>query len=347
MGQAGEEETAMSISIVIPTLNGLALLQKHLPTLLAAEGVGQAEVIVVDDGGTDDTPAWLAAHAPQVRVVRLAQNGGFSRACNAGIRAANGDILVLLNNDVEVTPGFLAPLLRPIETDPHVFAVNAAILIPGKAMLDEGQKHGAFHHGLFYVDCIHDPRLRATRTAPTLYATACAAAYRRTMLDTLGGFDELFSPAYWEDVDLSYRALKRGWRVLYEPASVVYHAHESTTTRLDPRFLSMLRQRNHFFFVWKNISDRRFLAAHFLLAPWVGVYQALRSRDTSLLRGLGAALRDVGRVRVRRREEQQASCVSDREILGSRGGPSQPSGAGERQNAAAMTAGAPVERRDA
>ncbi len=303
------------ISIIIPTWNGLALLQKHLPALLAADGVGQAEIIIVDDGGTDETGAWLAAHVPQARVIRLETNSGFSRACNAGLRAAQGEWVVLLNNDVHVTPGFLAPLVRPLEADADVFAVNAAILIPGKDMLDEGQKHGAFHHGLFYVDCVHDPALRATQTAPTLYATACAAAYRRTMLDTLGGFDELFSPAYWEDVDLSYRALKRGWRVLYEPLSVVHHEHESTTARLDRRFLAMVRQRNHFFFVWKNIGDARWLAASLLLAPWVGMYQALRGGDTSLLRGLGAALRDVRRVLARRREEQAAARVSDRAIL--------------------------------
>jgi len=305
----------MSVSIIIPTLNGLELLQKHLPTLLDADGVGQAEVIVVDDGGTDETASWLAASAPQVRVIRLETNSGFSRACNAGIQAAQGDAIVLLNNDVHVTPGFLAPLLRPLEADPEVFAVNASILIPGKDMLDEGQKHGAFHHGLFYVDCLHNPALRAAQTAPTLYATACAAAYRRAMLDALGGFDDLFSPAYWEDVDLSYRALKRGWRVLYEPLSVVCHEHESTTARLDPRFVSMLRQRNHFFFVWKNIGDARWLWANVLLAPWVGVYHALRGGDTSLLRGLGAALRNISRVRARRREEQAAARVSDREVL--------------------------------
>ncbi len=305
----------MSISIIIPTLDGLALLQKHLPALLGADGVGQAEVLVVDDGGTDDTCAWLAAHAPSVRVIRLGTNGGFSRACNAGIRASAGDTIVLLNNDVHVTPDFLAPLVRPLELDPDVFAVNAAILIPGKGMLDEGQKQGAFHHGLFYVDCIHDSARRARQTAPTLYATACAAAYRRAMLDELGGFDDLFSPAYWEDVDLSYRALKRGWRVLYEPLSIVHHEHESTTARFDPRFLAMLRQRNHFFFVWKNIDDLRWLGANLLLAPWVGVYHALRRGDTSLLRGLGAALHDVRRVKVRRRAEQAAARVSDREIL--------------------------------
>ncbi len=305
----------MSVSIIIPTLNGLELLQKHLPALLAADGAREAEMIVVDDGGTDETAPWLAANVPQVRVLRMETNSGFSRACNAGIRAARGDIVVLLNNDVHVTPGFLAPLVRPLEADLLVFAVNASILIPGKDMLDEGQKHGAFHHGLFYVDCIHEPALRARQTAPTLYATACAAAYRRAMLDELGGFDDLFSPAYWEDVDLSYRALKRGWRVLYEPGSVVYHAHESTTARLDPRFVSMLRQRNQFFFVWKNIGDLRWLGASLLLAPWVGAYHALRGGDTSLLRGLGAALLDVRRVLMRRREEQAAARVSDRAVL--------------------------------
>ena len=189
--------------------------------------------MIADDGSTDGTAEWLAANVPQARVVRLEQNGGFSRACNAAIRESTGDALLLLNNDVSVEPGFLPPLRQALEADPAVFAVNSRILLPGHAGRDEGEKTGGFHHGIFYVDCLPAP---SPRTAPTLYATACAALYRRDRVDALGGFDELYSPFYWEDVDLSYRALKRGWRVLYEPRSVVHHQHETTTSRLDPKY---------------------------------------------------------------------------------------------------------------
>lgn len=306
----------MSVSLIIPTFNGLSLLQKHLPTLLRAEGVAEAELVIADDGSADGTVEWLRANVPQARVVALGANGGFSRACNAAIRASTGDVLVLLNNDVEVEPGFLCPLLDALESAPDVFAVNARILLPGQQMLDEGEKHGWFHHGIFYVDCQRDPALRSVSRAPTLYATACAAAYRRTMVEQLGGFDELYSPCYWEDTDLSYRAWKRGWRVLYEPNSVVYHQHETTTSRLNPRFTAMIKQRNAFFFVWKNISDPRWAAASLLFSPWVCLFRRLRDGDGAAWAGWLAAVRDWPRVRERRARERREAVVSDRAVLG-------------------------------
>lgn len=311
----------MRVSLIIPTFNGLSLLQKHLPVLLRAEGVAEAELVIVDDGSADGTVEWLRANVPQAQVVALETNGGFSRACNAAIQASMGDALVLLNNDVAVEPGFLHPLLEALESFPDVFAVNARILLPGQEMLDEGEKHGWFHHGIFYVDCRRDPSHRAQSTAPTLYATACAAAYRRSFVEQLGGFDELYSPCYWEDVDLSYRAWKRGWQVLYEPKSVVYHQHETTTARLDPRFTAMVKQRNGFVFVWKNISDRRWTAASLLLSPWVCLYRRLRDGDAAVWAGWLAAVRLWPRIRERRVREQRDAVVSDRTILARFAGP--------------------------
>ncbi len=305
----------MRVSLIIPTFNGLSLLQKHLPALLAAEGVSEAELIVADDGSSDGTVGWLRQNVPQARVIALPANGGFSRACNAAIAASTGDVLVLLNNDVAVEKDFLAPLLRPLRDDPTVFAVNSKILLPGKSMLDEGEKTGGFHNGIFYVDCRHDPARRSATTAPTLYATACAAAYRRSMVEQLGGFDELYSPCYWEDVDLSYRALKRGWKVLYEPQSVVYHEHETTTARLDPRFTAMVRHRNAFLFVWKNIGDARWTLSSLLLGFWVALYHRLRDGAAAPVRGWWAAVRFRPQWVPRRSRERRESSVSDRAIL--------------------------------
>ena len=305
----------MRVSLIIPTLDGLALLQKHLPALLSAEGVADAELIIADDGSTDGTGEWLRVNVPQAKVIRRETNGGFSRACNAAIAAAMSDVLVLLNNDVEVDPQFLPPLLRALHSSPAVFAVNSSILLPGQAMLDEGEKTGGFHNGIFYVDCRRDPATRSTMTAPTLYATACAAAYRRAMVEQLGGFDELYSPCYWEDVDLSYRALKRGWQVLYEPQSVVYHQHETTTARLDPRFTAMIKHRNSFVFVWKNIADPRWTAASVLLSPFVALYRRLRDGEPSVLAGWLAALRLWPQIASRRALEKREARVTDRQIL--------------------------------
>jgi GT2 family glycosyltransferase len=304
------------VSLIIPTLDGLTLLQKHLPALLRAEGVADAELIIADDGSTDGTGEWLRANVPQAKVVRRETNGGFSRACNAAISASTGNILVLLNNDVEVDPNFLPPLLGALESAPSVFAVNSSILLPGQDMLDEGEKTGGFHNGIFYVDCRRDPATRSTETAPALYATACSAAYRRAMVEQIGGFDELYSPCYWEDVDLSYRALKRGWQVLYEPQSIVYHQHETTTARMDPRFTAMIKHRNSFVFVWKNIADPRWTASSILLTPFVALYRRLRDGEPSVLAGWLAALRLWPQIASRRAQEKRESRVTDRQILG-------------------------------
>lgn len=305
----------MNVSLIMPTFNGLALLQKHLPALLAAKGVADSELIIVDDGSADGTAEWLRENIPHARVIVQETNSGFSVACNMAIYAASGEFLVLLNNDVEVDPDFLAPLLRPLANDPQVFAVNSRILLPGQNMLDEGEKTGGFHHGLFYVDCQRDPANRSAATAPTLYATACAAAYRRSMVEQLGGFDELYSPCYWEDVDLSYRALKRGWKVLYEPASVVYHQHETTTGRLDKRFTAMVKQRNAFLFVWKNIADVRWMLASVMLGPWVGLFHRLRDNDPAVFRGWWHAVKAWRKILPRRNRERRESVVTDRQIL--------------------------------
>ena len=307
----------MRLTVIIPTYNGLSLLQKHLPGLLRAEGIVEAELLIADDGSTDGTGPWLAANVPQARVVRRDTNGGFSRACNAAIAEAHGDTLLLLNNDVSVAPDFLPPLARALESEPSVFAVNSRILIPGWDGRDEGEKVGGFHHGIFYVDC---PLVSSPRTVPTFYATACAALYRRDRVDALGGFDELFSPFYWEDVDLSYRALKRGWQVLYEPQSVVYHQHETTTSRLDPHYKAVVRERNQFFFVWKNITDPRLTRQSRTLGPLVALYHALRRGDRGLWAGYRAALCAWPEVRGRRAVERREATVADREILARFGG---------------------------
>jgi GT2 family glycosyltransferase len=249
---------------------------------------------------------------PQARVIRTEANQGFSRACNAAIQAATGDALLLLNNDVSVAADFLAPLARALASAPEVFAVNASILLPGLERRDEGEKIGGFHHGIFYVDC---PRRASPRRTPTLYATACAALYRRDRVDALGGFDELFSPFYWEDVDLSYRALRRGWEVFYEPQSVVHHEHETTTSRMDPRYKSMIRERNQFLFVWKNVTDPALMARSLMLGPLVAIHHARRRGGRGLWDGYRAALRAWPQVRVRRAVERREAVVADRDIL--------------------------------
>lgn len=236
------------ISAVIPNYNGATLLGELLPKI--RETLSNLALTVVDDASTDGSADLLRERFADVNLIARSENGGFSAAANDGIRATKGDFVLMLNNDVELTPGFLDSIM-PLFDDDSVFAVSPKIVLPRRGDLDEGAKTGSWHHGLFSTDQRQD----VSNVEPIVYATGCAAVYRRSMLEALGGFDEAYSPFYWEDVDLGYRAWKRGWRSLYQPAGVVYHQHSASIARLDAGVTNRIKSRNGLLFIWRNIDD--------------------------------------------------------------------------------------------
>ena len=255
-----------TVSIIMPNFNGGSLLRQSLTSL--GDLLGRA--LVVDDGSADGSVDLLRTEFPSVRVIAREQNGGFSAAVNDGIRACECDFVALLNNDVEVTPGFLDPIL-PMFEDEALFAVSPRIMLPARGNVDEGCKSGYWHHGVFYTT----QRQGVDQITPVLYANGCAAVYRRSMLEELGGFDEAYSPFYWEDTDLGYRAWKRGWESLYQPASSVVHQHSASISRLDPIRTRRIQLRNAYMFIWRNIEDPKMLAAHRRWLPFVLAKKAI------------------------------------------------------------------------
>ncbi|HEX2037714.1 MAG TPA: glycosyltransferase family 2 protein [Chloroflexota bacterium] len=210
------------VSLVIPTFNGMHLLGPCLDAV-ASQTRRPDETIVVDDASTDGTAAMLGTRYPWVRLVRRQRNGGFAAATNTGIRASSGEIVVLLNNDTEAEPGWLAALVAPLEQDRSIgFCASKLLLFDRRDVLHsaaDGYSVGGepVNRGAWTAD---DGRFEQ----PELVFGACAgaAAYRRTLLNELGGLDE-WLVAYLEDVDLSWRAQLRGYRCLFVPAARVYH----------------------------------------------------------------------------------------------------------------------------
>jgi GT2 family glycosyltransferase len=213
---------ALRVSLIVPTYNGAHLLPVCLDAIAAQTRLPD-ETVVVDDASTDGSAALLAARYPWVRVVPLAANRGFAGAVNAGIRATAGDVVVLLNNDTEAEPGWLRALIGPLETDPAVgFCASKLLLFDRRDHLHsagDGYTAGGVpvNRGAWTPD---DGRFDGC--VEVFGACAGAAAYRRRLLDDLGGFDEWLH-AYLEDVDLSWRAQLSGWRCRFVPAARVYH----------------------------------------------------------------------------------------------------------------------------
>ncbi|MCY3554957.1 MAG: glycosyltransferase [Gemmatimonadetes bacterium] len=304
-------------TIVIPTWNAGFLVERCLRSLKDHGEAERAEIVVVDDGGTDDTAERTWAACPDAVLVRHDGNRGFAAACNTGVSRASRDVVVLLNNDVVVTGPFLDPLLSHFR-DERVFAVNPRVYQAGDGRPGGGLVRGVMHCGLLRLRWAEREFLREGR-ALTLYANGAAMAVSRSKYLALGGFDTLYAPFYSEDLDLSYRAYQRGWTVLYEPESRLTHEHGATIgARHDRGLVERVSTRNRILFVWRNVRDRRYLASHafWMMARSLG---AVLKGDLNFPRALLDAARHSDAVRTRRRSDPEP-VVSDREILGSTSG---------------------------
>ncbi|MHB1457840.1 MAG: glycosyltransferase family 2 protein [Armatimonadota bacterium] len=296
------------VAAIIPNYNGRDLLIRYLPRLHDALG-DMCDLVIVDDASTDNSVEFLTSNFPEVRVITREINGGFSRTVNDGIRATSGEFLLLLNNDVDAVLGLLDSIL-PLFDDEEVFSVSPKVILPHMQNLDEGAKTGKWYHGMFYPD----QRQGITSVTPSLYTTGCAAIYRRSMLDALGGFDEAYSPFYWEDADLGYRAWKRGWKSLYQPAGTVYHQHSASISNIRKNFTDRVKTRNSLYFIWRNIEDRRILNNHHIWLPLILARHGIAG-DLPFLKGWHDAYNHRQEADVSRLADSQHRRLSDEEIF--------------------------------
>lgn len=299
-------------SIVIPTWNAGPLVERCLRALKDHGEADRAEIVVVDDGSTDDTALRIRAVCPDSVLVRHDENRGFAAACNTGVSRSAHDVVVLLNNDVTATGPFLDPLLSHFR-DERVFAVNPRIYQAGDGRPGGGLVRGIMHCGLLRLRWAERESQREAGGL-TLYANGAAMAVSRDKYLALGGFDSLYAPFYSEDLDLSYRAYLRGWTVRYEPESRLDHDHGATIgARHGQAVIDRVSTRNRILFVWRNVRDGRYLVQHafWMVARFLG---AVMKGDLTFPGALAdaAGLRDAV---MTRRQSDPDPVVSDREIL--------------------------------
>jgi len=297
------------VSVVVPSYQGRDLLVRYLPSVLreAERCPFPVEIIVVEDGGDDDTADWLAANHPQVVVVRHENNRGFAAAANTGFARATYPIVYLCNNDMELHEGAIANAARTLWRE-SAFAATSAITMEdeNRAGMETGLATGALHGSRLLLqhhgDLGEQPR-------STLYAGGGSTAYDRAKVLALGGFDGLYAPFYGEDLDLSYRAWKTGETILVDPTSKVTHRHRGTIGRVaQPEQIAQTFARNLLLFQWANLTDQSLIDRH-CRSLW---------RDVLTGKLSGAAVRDawdkqaeIGRARGR----QSTVARSDAEIL--------------------------------
>jgi GT2 family glycosyltransferase/glycosyltransferase involved in cell wall biosynthesis len=312
--RADKRPSTKAASVVIPNWNGRDLLEKYLPSVATALAANpENEIIVVDNGSTDGSAEFVRSRFPQVRVLPLPRNLGFGGGSNAGFRAAKNDIVVLLNSDMRVDPGFLPPLLEAFSGE-RVFAVSCQIFFtdPGKTREESGLTQAWWDKGRLGVRHRIDDRIR--EPFPCFYPGGGSSAFDRRKFLELGAFDHLMAPFYLEDTDLGYQAWKRGWIVYYQPASIVWHEHRGTIgKKFSQPYIESIIQKNFLLFAWKNIHEWPRLTMHFL-RTWADAlfsYCGGHSRERANFAGLARAFLQLPQALVSRWRALTLARLSD------------------------------------
>lgn len=258
-----------SVSVVIPTFNGKQLLQKFLPSILQSLR-NLDELIIVDDASSDKTAAWLkqkfklnqsksqsvlwqgvyktSSKRIQIKLLVLPENCRFAQAANRGVDQAKHRYVGLFNNDVKLQRDTITNLVRWFN-DPDVFAVGCLEFEGADKLAQRSGKNSLwFERGLF----VH-ARANNFATGQTAWASGGSSMFDKHKWQQLNGFDLNYYPAYWEDIDLSTRAKKKGWKIWFDSESIVFHQHESTNALV---FSSLEATKNSWqhadYFTWKH-----------------------------------------------------------------------------------------------
>lgn len=305
------------VSLIVLTWNGKKLLEEcFLSVVVAAERYpGEAEIIVVDNGSEDGSVEYLRDNYPNVSLIPLHTNTGFQNGINIGVRSAKHDLIFILNNDISLDLDSVAPLAARF-TNEKIFAAGPMMRFPGTDLVQYNCSGPRFTRGLFVEDWACPGGVdQCGRAGPTLYVSGGAMMFQRHIFEKMGLFDLLYDPFNCEDIDMSYRAWKSGYYVLYEPASIVYHKHAATIPNaFSKRYYEFINRRHKFLFMWRNLTDRTFLVRHLLyLLPRLAM-RTLKGDSLELL-GLLGALRRVRQVAERRQVEKENYVRSDAEIF--------------------------------
>jgi N-acetylglucosaminyl-diphospho-decaprenol L-rhamnosyltransferase len=243
----------MKVVLSILNYNGRSHLEYLLPSALDAvrEYGPDARVMVLDNRSTDPDVEWINHHFPDIEVVISPQND-FLFSYNWYANQISDEIIILLNNDLRLDPGFIAPLISHFKS-PDVFAVSASSWDWEGNEKSSGPSALTFQNGFYNWSFNKKRQVRCH----TLFASGGFMAVDRLKFIQVGGFSRLYHPAYMEDVDLCFRAWRNGWRCIYEPSSIVWHRENASWNMNDHSRSTHLCLRNALLFQWSSLPMKR------------------------------------------------------------------------------------------
>lgn len=255
--------TNPTVAVAILSWNGRKFLEQFLPSVVATT-YPHAVHYVIDNASTDDTATWLAEHYPQVKLVALKQNLGFAGGYNEGLKQIQADYYVLLNQDVEVTPSWLEPMVELMEQHPEAGACQPKLrAYHQKDHFEYAGAAGGFMDYLGYTFCrgrlfdvLEPDNGQYDTVMPIFWASGAAMFVRAKLYHQLGGLDKDFF-AHMEEIDLCWRMKNAGHGLLYTPLSLVYHVGGGSLPQGNPR-KTFLNFRNNLWMLYKNLPEEGF-----------------------------------------------------------------------------------------
>jgi len=240
----------MKISVIVTNYNGISLLKKNFIHIINSS-TGAQEIIFADDNSTDQSVEFIKSlqnKYKKIRIIKQKTNTGFGLNSNNAVKEAKGDLIVLLNNDIKPHPNYIENSLKHFQ-DKKIFGVGFSEL--------NNENWAQIYWSGGYLQ--HQPGLEINNTHITAWLSGGSSIIRKEYFLKLGGFDSIYSPFYCEDLDLGYRAWKSGYKLFWEPSSIVEHRHESTISKLPKHFRNYVIERNRLLVVWRNISDKKMI----------------------------------------------------------------------------------------
>ncbi|MBW7960013.1 glycosyltransferase family 2 protein [Patescibacteria group bacterium] len=269
------------ISIVIPVYKNYEMFYRYLN--INKKYFDGCEVVIMNDYPDEDITKPVKEIYPKAIVINNKKNCGFAGNVNKGVLKSKRDYVFLMNSDVVLRDNSFLTSIKLFKKDRKLFGVGFAQLEKDKRVV--GSNIGYFKKG--FINHSFQPIGNGKKIITNFWAEGGASMFRRDLFIKIGMLDELFNPFYWEDIDLSYRAWKSGYKIIFMPQVLVEHHHESTIGKyFQQKKILRTAFRNQLFFHWKNLTDKKLLMDHlfylprYILTP--GFFDALLKLNTVL-----------------------------------------------------------------
>lgn len=301
----------MKVNIAVLNYNGRELLQKYLPSIIESAKASKfnPKVTVIDNKSTDASVEFIKANFPTVNIYTAKENKIYC-SYNEFFRASDDDIIIILNSDIKTEINFVDCLIENFIDNPNVFLVASKMYFLDGVTYQGDKSIAKEHYGVVSADTRFQGYEKLINKKDFTFSAGNGAFDRKKLIE-LGGFDEIYLPGRYEDVDLCFRAWKSGYVGIYEPKSVIFHeGYGSFKKEFKNKQIQAMVMRNSTFFTLKNIKDPMILLKFYAWLPIRSIYYALTGKFF-LLKGLFEAFLRFGEIKNSKNKYR----LTDRQVL--------------------------------